>query len=146
MAQQLEAANEEVALLALIDAYSGIEGGLRSKPLPQRLDRHRAALAGLPLKDRLSYFLQRIRNKAANARKSLRHRMLLAARPKPCCGEIVLFKTERRTERDPDTRKSWHKLTRGRLQVIPVPGDHYTLLEEPHVRKLATELARYLKE
>jgi thioesterase domain-containing protein/acyl carrier protein len=146
MAQQLEAANEEVALLALIDAYSGIEGGLRRKPLPQWLDRHRVALAGLPLKDRPSYVLQRFRNIAANARKSLSHRMLLAARPKPIRGNAVLFKVERLTERYPDTLDNWHRLTQGRLQVVPVTGDHTTLLKEPHVRKLAEKLAAYLKE
>ena len=103
-------------------------------------------MAGLPLKDRLAYVLQRARNIVAHVRKSLTHRMLLAARSKPYCGDAVLFKVERQTERQTDARDGWHKLIQGRLQVISVTGDHTSLLKEPHVRRLAGKLAAYLEE
>ncbi len=175
MAQQLQAANEEVALLALIDVYSGVGAGPRYGPLPQLLGRHRRVLAGLPLKDRPAYVLQRARNIAAYAGKSLSRRMLLAAgwvhglrngarpgdprgsldvhraistayRAKPYCGDAVLFKAELGAWTHTDAHDGWQKLIQGRLQVISVTGGHSGLLHEPHVRRLAGKLAAYLEE
>ena len=103
-------------------------------------------MAELPLKDRPAYVLQRARNIAAYAAKSLSRRMLLAARPKPYCGDAVLFKSERQTGRHPDAHDGWQKLIQGRLQVISVTGGHHSLLREPQVRRLAGNLAAYLKE
>jgi hypothetical protein len=38
----------------------------------------------------------------------------------------------------------WGRLAGGRIEVIEVPGDHYTLLHEPHVRTLASRLRERL--
>jgi amino acid adenylation domain-containing protein len=38
----------------------------------------------------------------------------------------------------------WGRLAGGRIEVIEVPGDHYTLLQEPHVQTLASRLRERL--
>lgn len=38
-----------------------------------------------------------------------------------------------------DSQRGWHKLAAS-VKVIPVPGNHFTLIQEPHVKMLAKEL------
>jgi len=40
----------------------------------------------------------------------------------------------------------WDRLSRGRVEVLEVPGDHYTLLHEPYVQILASLLRERLAE
>ncbi|MFE6054165.1 amino acid adenylation domain-containing protein [Kitasatospora sp. NPDC056446] len=39
--------------------------------------------------------------------------------------------------RHQDPANGWHSMTTGAVDVIAVPGDHLTLMEEPHVREVA---------
>ncbi len=39
---------------------------------------------------------------------------------------------------DPSLR--WARYLRGGLEVIPVPGDHLTILDHPHVALVSTEM------
>ena len=171
MAQQLQAAGEEVALLALIDTFSGV--GSRHVAMPQRLARHRQAMAGLPLSERSAYVLLRARKITARAERSLSRRFLPATgwlkrrdarvssirgsrdaleeissayQLKPYRGDAVLFKADLVAGRHTDSHDGWQGLIEGDLQVIPITGGHLDILREPHVRGLASKLAECLRE
>ena len=67
--------------------------------------------------------------------------------PKPYPGRIVLFKAHDQVPVMKENRKlTWENFTRGGLDVIYVPGDHETCLDEPHVRVLAQELQSRIDE
>ncbi|MEV6948863.1 amino acid adenylation domain-containing protein [Streptomyces sp. NPDC051172] len=40
--------------------------------------------------------------------------------------------------------RGWRRWTTGPVDVRPVPGDHYTLLREPHLRELVSELRHFV--
>jgi len=67
--------------------------------------------------------------------------------PKPYAGRAVLF----RARMQPlfgthDPAKGWRSLITGGLDIRVVPGNHLGMLQEPHVRVLARELADALAE
>jgi thioesterase domain-containing protein len=67
--------------------------------------------------------------------------------PKPHVGRAVLF----RARMQPlfgtyDPAKGWRSLITGGLDIRVVPGNHLGMLQEPHVRVLALELADALAE
>ena len=39
-----------------------------------------------------------------------------------------------------DPTKGWGELAAGGVRVIDVPGDHYTIVEKPHVEALALRI------
>lgn len=41
-----------------------------------------------------------------------------------------------------DATNGWSELARGRLDVIEIPGNHLTIMEEPHVQFVASEIGR----
>lgn len=66
---------------------------------------------------------------------------------KPYSGEIVFFKA---TNRDPsgrqDPEKDWEKYLTNAMVVHPLHGNHFTLLQTPHVQTLAETLTVHLLE
>lgn len=46
--------------------------------------------------------------------------------------------------RHADGTNGWDRTTSGRVEVVPVPGDHLTLMEEPHVAHTAAAVAALL--
>ena len=61
--------------------------------------------------------------------------------PKPYFGKAVLFRTSRRSIGGLyDEYRGWKSVIRGGLKVVDVPGDHNSLIAEPHVRVLAQEM------
>ena len=66
----------------------------------------------------------------------------LQYKAKPISGKIVLFRSEEnRTQAETDL--GWHKITGG-VEIVDVPGNHITMLQEPHVREVATEISKRL--
>lgn len=61
-------------------------------------------------------------------------------RPLPYSGKITLLATEQ--GRDPAL--GWDELALEGLDVFPIPGTHFDLLEEPHVAGVAAELRKAL--
>jgi thioesterase domain-containing protein/precorrin-6B methylase 2/acyl carrier protein len=59
----------------------------------------------------------------------------------PYKGDLVLFCCEERTD---DPRAMWQPLVTGRLSIQTVPGDHFSMMNEPFVQSLAVQLQRYL--
>jgi thioesterase domain-containing protein len=45
-----------------------------------------------------------------------------------------------------DSTLGWGKLATGGVEVQTVPGNHYTMLREPHVQVLAERLRAILRE
>lgn len=61
-------------------------------------------------------------------------------------GSLAVFQTEERQMDgiDPASEKGWGPYVRGEISVYPIPGIHSTLLEEPHVYRLAELLGTAL--
>jgi hypothetical protein len=68
-------------------------------------------------------------------------RALKKYQPSVYPGQITLF----RASRQPlvcsyEPTKGWQRLTVQEVQITQVPGSHHTMIEEPHVRALASVL------
>ncbi|RPH53697.1 non-ribosomal peptide synthetase, partial [bacterium] len=172
MARQLEEQGERVGLLALIDAapaqggaaelpeldevaalqlLAGDLGGLAGRPL----EIAEAELASLAPEERLGRVLERatalgllppdlsveqVRHLArlyqANAR------AMASYAPPACDSRITLLLGTESPSRE--RVGEWRRIAAGGLEVLEVPGDHYTLLQEPRVGDLAAALRAHL--
>ena len=125
MAQQLRAAGEGVALLALIDSYT-----------PRALDQLGAPATRAPanldpaVARRLDAVLQ------ANTR------ALRGYQPRVYGGPVTLFGAKGAKLAVPG--RGWADLAGGGLTLHEIPGDHDSIVELPHVIHLAGILAGYL--
>jgi oxalate---CoA ligase len=168
MARQLRAAGENVALLALIDTYSGV--GRRFMLVPW-LRFHLRNFAEVPFSEVRSYLAQRLRNVTRRVLERIRRRvsatkrgslpnpegrhlpcfeetneMAVRAYPiAPCDADVVLLKGELRAWDHPDLHDGWRGLVRGDLEIRKISGGHWDIIAEPHVRTLAAELADCLE-
>lgn len=165
IAQQLRAAGQQVALLALVDSFAPGQPQLR-RFMPRALYRvaHRVRILGfhlhnlarLDVNDKFAYVaakLERARLKiaarrnrlAAGASPQLSFRSALAAyTPKPWTDSMLLIRAARLPlgiQAAPDM--GWGALVE-RLQLETVPGYFTTPISEPGVRILAERLARHL--
>lgn len=63
-------------------------------------------------------------------------------------GDAVHIVTEipRRSMSHADVKQSWNRVIKGRLEVIPIPGTHSGIIQEPEVGRLAAELAHALEK
>jgi len=147
MAQQLEAQQEEVALLALFDTYPG-KMESRSSQLRN--------LFTLPLKEQAAFILK----KGSFVLMTLRKRLELQMLPRPlrnvrqaCAkaaagysvqpysGQVTLFRVaEKSVGSLNDPYAIWWKVAAGGVDLREISGDHLSLLKEPQVRLLAEEL------
>ncbi len=65
--------------------------------------------------------------------------------PAPAPLAIAMFRARDRAVDDPgDPRLGWGGIARGGVEVVPVPGNHLSMLIEPHIRVLAAELRQRL--
>jgi len=66
--------------------------------------------------------------------------------PRPFNGSVTLFRAASRGLGDhPDYLMGWRHLARGGVHVEETPGDHLSMLMEPHVRVLAEKLCACLR-
>jgi oxalate---CoA ligase len=170
IAQQLHAQGQRVALLALLDASLYQNPALVPDRVPvlqfnrRRTQLHVDALRELAPRDRLAYVLEHLKargRRRASAgplmtaeEEQLRSQLtpaLLALmethraarrayRPRPYPGPVTVF-----LARQPWVNLRYDPRLPGRLAAGPVeihevPGDHSTLIKEPHVRILAKTL------
>jgi acyl transferase domain-containing protein/thioesterase domain-containing protein len=174
---QLEAAGDEVGLVALIDTsvnynadassldsfmtylsllWDRVQGHTRSVMLgPNRIGYLQARSKTL----RRRLHALRIRIRLWLTRKSKQDLVLSLQKvwdvnylsafrysPKPCKGAVTLFRCKTRSLGDhPDYLMGWRHLAKGGVHVEEVPGDHVTMLEEPHVRVVAEKLGACVK-
>jgi amino acid adenylation domain-containing protein len=161
MAQQLRTAGEEVKFVALIDSF------LPSQPhylhtrsdLMQYLDMHLGEALLLQGIARLRYLARWAANGAVLLSRALgwqdnsslaratrnvakaHTRAILGYEPKPYAGKITQFMCSDGAHRSyEDRRLAWSNLASEGLEIHVVPGNHLTMVEEPHVRTLAREL------
>lgn len=158
IAQHFRAAQEEVALLALIDPdppqpYSTKSFGYH---LSRYLFQIRKILQ-LPAEHRLPYLQRSFRIERARFATKLRsfgnpaerdaadrdRAIASGYRAQLYPGVITLFFARdthlRQTPKD-DPRLEWGAVAAGGLKIHELPGDHYTLIREPNVRRLAEQL------
>jgi thioesterase domain-containing protein len=173
MAQQLRAAGEEVALLALFDTASAY--GQRRVSLGDWLTHHGQRLRALPLPRVPAYLWLRVGNLAGMVYMGLRARSFSMAlefferrgrplprilrrpvlandiirrdyKPRTYDGNATLFKAERYAWTHADAHDGWFELIKGKLEIRPVSGRHYEIVKPPHVRTLAVELSDALSQ
>ncbi len=166
IAQRLTAAGEEVRFLGLIDSF--LPGPLRylhaRSQLAEYLDCHLGEFLMLPGAARLKYLARwfgngfvrlgwamGLRPSASVARAARRVgeaniKAIRAHSPKPYAGHVTQFLSSDGPHRSyEDRRLAWSALASDGLEIHVVPGDHLTMLEEPHVHTLARELQACLE-
>jgi surfactin family lipopeptide synthetase A len=153
MAQQLEAQGEDTALLALFDTYPGkVES--RGSQLKN--------LAGLPLKEQISFVLKKGTFVLMTLRKRLELQMLPRALRnvkqacskaageydvKPYSGRVTLFRVKEKSVGSlHDPYAIWWRVAAGGVDLREISGDHLSLLKEPQVRLFAAELGDCLEQ
>ena len=167
MAQQLEAAGEEVVLLTLIDSFapSGQSNakvndvglllgfaqdlGLRPEHVDDAL---MSQFVNLSIDDQLSFILQQATKQhlvppGVELADIYRYfnvyrtntRALATYVPRAQNVRVALIKANEQTSTASDAM-GWTELVAEDVEVHVVPGNHYTLLREPNVRMLAEEL------
>jgi amino acid adenylation domain-containing protein len=150
---------EQVPLLGLLDTLP--PGMKRKNSLPTRLIIHWDNLrAAESLRDVAAYIskriqrlvlrmikLQPIRRLVEISKISVRDKNASASvavawyAPMPYPGDVVLFMvSERPWYMTWDPMVGWKDFIQGHLEIRKVPGNHMTLLKEPHVRELARQL------
>ena len=168
MAQQLQLQGQEVALLALIDSYAPNTAYLKEEideaSLANSLAADLGGIFGLELPISASDIQQLQRSE------QLQHILTTAKRrnllppfvgieqmrqlfevfkanriayahyqPKPYSGRVVQFCAS-----SPEEDRGWSSLVTGELETYLIPGDHYGMMQQPHVRVLADRLGACL--
>jgi thioesterase domain-containing protein/acyl carrier protein len=166
MAQQLHAQGQKVALLALFDSYS--PKFLENTPFfLYRLYIHALNISQLGLKEKLIYIpgkmqlainkvIQTINDRfgqwfgcpssdwlpeqykviSDNNQEAFRNYL-----PNIYPGRVTLFRSIlRHTKYYNDPQMGWGELATGGVEIHEIPGDHETMISEPHVRILAEKL------
>jgi amino acid adenylation domain-containing protein len=172
MAQQLLARGKQVALLALIDAYA--PGYPKPLSIPKRVLVNLREIRRKGAGNRWSFFKERIRVNMVSVRRSfpgftyrsgdggtpqtpgeeLDNKLYIGRNikrrysPKPYPGRIDLF---RATDIGPTFKNEgthgWGPMVAaGGLVTHDVPGDHFSIVADPHVRVLADKLGKCLGE
>ena len=65
-------------------------------------------------------------------------------KPKPYAGEITLFRAKKQGLTNFNHTLGWEALVDGRVEVTVIPGTHESMLQEPNVQIIATELKKLL--
>jgi thioesterase domain-containing protein/acyl carrier protein len=167
MARQLEAQGQEVALLALFDAATPDYVGIEVDEFAGRFQYHWNNLKVRSSLGRLEYVLSKAGNAKRNLIKALRnsyrktdhpslpkHLIELEVRirqavekyvPQVYSGKMTLFRAATQPVGTPsDPMLGWRGVAAGGLEIHEVPGDHRSIMYEPHVGVLAEKLKRCL--
>ncbi len=161
MAQQLHTQGQAVALLALFDTFGPVRPRIR-----RRIFCHLDKLFRSEPQERWTYILEKgkiiggrikksgvfsinfWRNGAQYPKPLLKNEgegfILLNAKYKARMypGRLTLFRAgEQQTGFNPDPFSGWKGMAARGLEVHDVPGNHLTMLQEPHVRVLAKKLS-----
>lgn len=142
MAQQLKAAGEEVPLLALLDTYSPALHMAAVKADAKPWDGlKKAVLRGIVRRALRSGTLvpARFRNFYIT---DTYDQAVMAYRPRAYRGQLTIIKAK---DSWGPREMGWGPLADGGLDIAVVPGDHYSLIKEPHVQELTRVLAQRLE-
>ncbi|MEW5926736.1 MAG: amino acid adenylation domain-containing protein [Gemmatimonadota bacterium] len=172
MARRLEAGGEEVELLALVDSRAPGDAAPAVDPddpellagfvlhlglAPERIPLSPAEAAALPPAERLARAWELARaadvvpvdldlRRFEHLWTVFRANVAAAAsyRPGPCASDLLLVLAGDRTAPAAPEVERWRALTTGTVRSATVPGDHFTLVREPHVREFAAVLSEAL--
>lgn len=143
MAQQLHAAGEKVALLAIIDTMvlhnvdpeedelEDLEASSEAETEEGGVKKAKRRRTREDFPDFYARILENVARKNLKARKKYI--------PKPYPGRITLFRNGDAAA-NPEHQSKWALLAAGGMDIEVVPGEHKTILLEPHVRVLAERL------
>jgi len=145
MAQQLHAAGERVALLAIIDTVAMPNVELEERAfLEGKVVKVHSTEEGEEIGEKWREGLMEIYGpvfrQVGRKHDTARKRYV----PQPYPGRVTLFRNGS-AEETPEHELKWKKLAQGGLEVQVVPGDHKTILLEPHVSVLAQKLRACLE-
>jgi amino acid adenylation domain-containing protein/non-ribosomal peptide synthase protein (TIGR01720 family) len=163
MAQQLTALGQEVSLIGLID------GTIDNTPKTQAQAQANASVgklakAGLrSLKKGPLHVLKRLGQKFNHAKPSLAEMLnmedypeeakayaeshwqaFLNYHPTTYKGDLVLFTPKEQNFSLTNPEAVWSSVTEGNVKTITIPGDHDSILRDPNVKALASELINLL--
>lgn len=171
MAHQLRAAGEDVAFVALLDAQAPShqanlsiqrrlnlhwqffhQQGLsyiceKMKPHLQALRKQLVHyLKGNAFNSSVQHLVQPIeRTMQEDVRAAARQRASQGYSPQPYSGSVLLFRAIERSAFEPDDYSlGWDSLALGDFQIIDIPGDHLSILQDPQVQVLADHLQQHL--
>ena len=144
VAQQLRAQGEDVALLAIVESRPAAPPFIRSLPrlirFLRRFPRKKPLLWAKffpgQFKSASDGTATQFRGQVPSAWKWIA-RLQATYRPKPYNGPITLFLANEELHFSKWIRQGWAKWAAGEFEVVVVPGDHFTMIEEPNVRVLA---------
>ncbi|MCL2932444.1 MAG: thioesterase domain-containing protein [Trichodesmium sp. MAG_R03] len=168
IAQQLQALGEEVGLLALIDSYAptGLEEQIDDTVLTNSLVTDLGGIFGKELSISANELQQLLPEEQLNSilqkAKYLNilppeisieqmHRLFKVFKanlkamydylPLPYSGPTVLFVAS-----DEVSQRGWSSLATEAMEIYNIPGDHYGILQKPHVEVLAKQLETCLEK
>ena len=164
LARQLRANGKKVAFLGLLDTLP--PGANNQAALTDRIQLHLDNLQHKNPAQILQYakhsmgrFLTRWRRRAATNAKILeryeekgqvdeiRSILLIAYKPEPYDGSVVLFSSrDRPFYIRRDIMEKWANVFTGQYNVIPTSGSHTTMLQPPHVTLLASKIEALLAQ
>jgi thioesterase domain-containing protein/SAM-dependent methyltransferase/acyl carrier protein len=167
MAQQLHSVGQEVALLSLIDSYappfrhevedeaSLLKGFAQDLGLPlEKLSISAEQFNMLPPDEQLSYALEGAKRAkvihpdvSPEQIRSLYNLFKInvgamkSYRPRPYRGRVTLFSAQDKPVANSyDPTLGWSNLATAGVDLHDIPGDHYSIVREPHVKTLAERL------
>jgi oxalate---CoA ligase len=168
MARQLQVEGQDVAVVALMDSLCPRHA--RRLSLRRRLLLHGRNLLRLTPREQLRYVWTRALSVGAYGRLKawdvaqgisrragsslpapFRHTRVLnhlAAKsyvPRPYPGQVTLFRAVERLDAADDPYRGWDQVALGGVEVHDVPGDHSSMIREPHVAVLAARLKACLE-
>jgi pyochelin synthetase len=73
-------------------------------------------------------------------------RAIQTYQPQPYPGRVTLFRAGDRPLDETDETLGWEALAADGVSVRVLPGDHYTIVRQPHVAALADELRASIEE
>ncbi len=141
MAHQLLASGDSVPLVAMLDTYAP---GLHNAAMDLEWRFYQPVLK--PLKRFvIQCFIRLGRPVPAWLRPfyitDIYDHAVRSYRPRPFPGRVTVFKAEHAWG---PTDLGWSEVARGGVTMEVVPGDHYTMIQEPQVEQLSRKLARAL--
>ncbi len=160
IAHALLDAGEEVRPLVLIDTYAEIGHPSAAARLWSLMDRLVTEPIGESkefVTDRLAKWRQRLRGRAAQSPEFAKREAGLGDQTEatfrymrngfaPCRVPVRLIVSRYGSEYAPRAKdRGWSKFALAGLEVRQVPGDHFSMLEEPHVSALGAQLREFLE-
>jgi amino acid adenylation domain-containing protein len=166
-AQQLRSLGEEVELVILLDVANPDDLPKRSQHLRDKVRFHLRQLRDLPQGERFQYLRERgdhlkrrgqrtagalvadlavktgqgTHNFSLNQRVAFLVRAVSHYKPAPYDGRGLLIRSERYIEVD----YGWRGILGEAFETIKTAGTHDTMLKEPHVQRIAQEIAKRLE-